>query len=420
MIHISDKALCVGCNGCVQRCPTSCISMNEDEQGFLYPKVDTSKCINCGLCEKVCPVLNQGEPREPLNVYAAINKNEEIVKNSSSGGVFYALAESVIKEGGVVFGARFDEEWQVMHDWAETIEGLKAFQGSKYVQSRIGTSYQQAEKFLKAGRKVMFTGTPCQIRGLVLFLRKDYGEQLLKVEVICHGVPSPAVWREYLKYITRPKGASAGKNTVSVSSKGMIPSIDGISFRDKRLGWEKYGFRLSTVALKGDKNSVSASKYLELFHIHNDDPYFWAFNTDLILRPACFACPSKCGKAKADITIGDFWHIKEYIPTFYKDNGVSLMLVNSTQGQRLLNELYIELYLSDYEIALKCVPSIERIARIPKYYVSFWNNFYKSGIDTLHRFYKKYRFNRLQKYVKNPIKFLIGEKNIAIIRKVLK
>ena len=137
MINIEDKKQCCGCSACVQRCPKQCIVMKEDEEGFLYPVADKDVCIDCNLCEQVCPVLRQREEREPLDVYAAFNKNEEVRMQSSSGGVFTALAESIIKEGGVVFGARFNEDWEVVHDYVETVEGLSAFRGSKYVQSRI-------------------------------------------------------------------------------------------------------------------------------------------------------------------------------------------------------------------------------------------------------------------------------------------
>lgn len=196
----------------MQICPRKCIQMQADEGGFCYPSVNVSECIECDLCEKVCPVINQMSSCEPLAVLAAKNDDDQVRMNSSSGGIFYMMAESVIKEGGVVFGARFDEDWAVVHGFAETLDEVKAFQGSKYVQSRINDSYLKVEEFLKAGRRVMFTGTPCQVAGLKLYLRKDWGNQLLLVDVVCHGVPSQAVWEEYLKEITRPEGA--GKNSV--------------------------------------------------------------------------------------------------------------------------------------------------------------------------------------------------------------
>lgn len=200
----------------------------EDNEGFLYPYVDVSSCVDCGLCEKVCPVINQGEAKQADKVYAAINPDDNIRLRSSSGGVFSMLAERIILENGVVFGARFDDNWEVIHDSCETIEGLAAFSGSKYVQSKIGNCFSRTEKYLKEGRKVLFSGTPCQIAGLHKFLRKDY-DNLLTVDVVCHGVPSPAVWRAYLKELkTRPQGV-VGKNTVlpfgGVPTKGRHTKI---------------------------------------------------------------------------------------------------------------------------------------------------------------------------------------------------
>lgn len=210
MIHITDKSKCCGCNACVQRCPKQCIAMREDEEGFLYPKVDVAVCIDCGLCEKVCPVINQNVPKEPLQVFAAKNKNEDQRLRSSSGGVFILLAENIIKQGGVVFGARFDKNWEVEHGYAETLEELEPLMRSKYVQSRIGNTYKEAEMFLKQGRKVLFVGTSCQIAGLHKFLRKEY-ENLLTVDFICHGVPSPGVWRKSSEERSR-KARSLEKN----------------------------------------------------------------------------------------------------------------------------------------------------------------------------------------------------------------
>lgn len=172
MISIASKEMCCGCAACEQRCPTSCIVMREDEEGFLYPQTDTSKCIDCGLCEKVCPVLNQGEKRKPLHVYAAKNTKTRIRLQSSSGGIFTHIAEQIIQKNGVVFGARFDENWAVEHACTETLEGLAAMRGSKYVQSRIGRTYQQAKEFLESGRPVLFSGTPLSNKRFKAFFGK--------------------------------------------------------------------------------------------------------------------------------------------------------------------------------------------------------------------------------------------------------
>ena len=271
MIEIRDKKNCCGCAACVQKCPKHCVSLKEDEEGFLYPVVNVDKCIDCGLCEKVCPVLNQDKKHEPIGVYAAKNKNDETRKNSSSGGVFTLLAENVIKRGGVVFGARFDERWEVVHDYVEDKEGISKFRGSKYVQSTIGDNYLKAEQFLKAGRKVLFSGTPCQIAGLKHFLRKDY-DNLLTVDFICHGAPSPGVFRTFLRdEMHKAARQGGGKNTVSLPCIPLVTEKDGldckdveiksINFRDKRNGWKKYGFALalSKASAVGEKNSVLLS-----------------------------------------------------------------------------------------------------------------------------------------------------------------
>lgn len=416
MIQIIKKEDCVGCNACVQRCPKQCISMHEDEQGFLYPKVDVSLCINCGICEKVCPVINQAEPKKPLTVYAARNLDPEVQKNSSSGGVFYALAKSIIEEGGVVFGAKFNNKWEVVHDYAETLEGVKAFQGSKYVQSRIGDNYAKAEKFLKDGRKVMFTGTPCQLAGLRLFLRKDYGDQLLKVDVVCHGVPSPLVWREYLRYITaRPKGAPAGKNTDFISLNG-IPALAGISFRDKKLGWEKFGFSVRAAATKGSgKNSDFPSAIRQttevkdfFFEPLDVNLFMQIFLKDLDLRPSCYDCPAKSGKSNSDLTIADFWGIRFAYPELYDFNGVSLILGLSEKGHLTLSSIpEISMTEVEYKHALNANPSIERSATVPKQYNLFWREFHSNGFANIPEIIAKIHpsfTQRLMMYLRRTLK----------------
>lgn len=332
MIQIIDKSLCCGCSACVQRCPKQCITLHEDHEGFLYPKVDTDTCIDCGLCEKVCPILNEGIPHLPLKVYAAINKDEKIRLESSSGGIFTLLAEKTINEGGVVFGARFDENWQVKLDYTESIEGIATFRGSKYVQARTGNTYKEAEDILKAGRKVLFTGTPCQIAGLKKFLRKDY-DNLLAVDFVCHGVPSPKVWRKYLSELLASKGE---KNTVSFSSNqtnisGLNTPIEGISFRDKTLGWKKYSFvlrkNLTKETADGEKNSVSFSE------MHKGNIFMRAFLADMISRPSCYKCHCKEGKSGADITIADFWGIGNISPEMDDDKGTSLIIIQTEKGK---------------------------------------------------------------------------------------
>ena len=345
MIELKNKAKCCGCTACKSICPKKCITMQEDDEGFLYPVIDKGKCVKCGICIKVCPFLKPFLPQVPIEVYAAKNKDTKIRKTSSSGGIFMALAEKVISLGGVVFGARFDNEWNVYHDYQESIEGIKSFQGSKYVQSDLRECYGQAKIFLEVGRLVLFTGTPCQIAGLKHFLRKDY-ENLLTADIICHGTPSPLVWRNYLKEIKRD--SLRGINTVSLSPihsserEGFIDdyetNIDTISFRDKRTGWKKYSFslNLTETTAKGKKNTVSLSC------IHTENTYLKGFLKNYYIRPSCHNCTARMGKSNADYTLADFWKVEKF---FQDDNiGTSLLLINSLRGKAFLphDKLYCE------------------------------------------------------------------------------
>ena len=360
MIEIIVKSSCCGCEACIQCCPKHCISMQEDKEGFLYPKVDKVACIDCGLCEKVCPVIHQNAPQEPLSSYIAINPNEGIRLKSSSGGIFTLLAESIIRDGGVVFGARFDKNWDVVHAWTDTIEGLAPFRGSKYVQSRIGNTYSEAKEFLKQGRKVLFSGTPCQIAGLKKYLHKDYAN-LLTVDFICHGVPSPGVWRRYLSELRESLRAERGDGRNSVpSSIDELPVITGISFRDKNNGWKKYGFLLRYAAFEAAQNTVSASaikEEKELLIPYTENPFMQGFLADIYLRPSCYACPSKSGKSGSDITIADAWGINQFAPDLDDDKGACYVLENTDVGRLFLQQTQIECHLVDLEKIYRYNPS---------------------------------------------------------------
>ena len=334
MIKIIRKNQCCGCSACLHICPKHSISFREDKEGFLYPQVDTSTCVDCGLCENVCPVLNQDEERMPLQVYAAKHTDDEIRMKSSSGGIFTLLAEQIIDKGGVVFGARFNENWEVVHDYTETKEGLAPFRGSKYVQSNIGNSYKQVEKFLKIGRDVMFTGTPCQVAGLKKYLRKNY-ENLLTVDFVCHGVPSPMVWRKYLKEEIARQG-DVGKNSVLTSSK-VSPVVTGVNFRDKSTGWTKFSFVLnfSKASADGEQNTVLSS-------VFTDNAYMKAFLSNLSLRPSCYACSAKAGKSGSDVTIGDFWGIENVLTEFDDDKGSSLLFINNDKVANMIDQVRVK------------------------------------------------------------------------------
>lgn len=368
MINIINKENCVGCNACAQKCPKQCIHMIEDNQGFLYPKVDLNKCINCNLCEKTCPVINSNNPIKFHTAYAANNQSEETAKQSSSGGVFSAIATEIINNGGIVFGACFDKNWNVCHDYTDNLHGLKKFQSSKYVQSNINNCFIKVEQFLKQGRKVLFSGTPCQISGLRLYLRSNY-ENLLLVEIACHGVPSPLVWRLYLNNLCKTVG---------------IDQITDISFRDKRIGWNEYGFRII--------GKDSQNTYKEFFQLKSENAYMLGFVNDLYLRPSCFKCPVKAGKSAADIIIGDFWGIQRSYPKLYQKNMYSLIIPINKKGEKYLKNITCNIAPVDPRIAIAYNTSIIKGAKWSHKVDIFWKQFKAIGTGAIPTLTKKRNF----------------------------
>lgn len=312
MINIIRKEDCCGCSACVQRCPKHCISMTEDEEGFLYPIVNMDLCNNCKICESVCPIINKYPTIEIKSSFSAINQDETIRNLSSSGGIFTLLAQIIIDKGGVVFGACWNDKWEVEHGFTETYEGLAKFRGSKYLQSRIGNNYILAEQFLKKGRFVLFSGTPCQISGLKHFLRKDY-DNLLCVDIVCHGVPSPSIWKQYL-------------DEVCDNHKSTNQSIKTINFRDKSTGWNNYSF------------SIKADGW-DYKEIAFRNPFMRGFLHDIINRPSCTKCPAKPFRSSSDITIGDFWGVESILPNLNDGKGISLVLVNNEKGIEFTKKL---------------------------------------------------------------------------------
>lgn len=335
MIEVTDKSKCCGCTACASICPKQCITMQEDEEGFLYPVINKSLCIGCNLCQKVCPILNQEDERKSLSVYAAKSRDEKMRLASSSGGVFTLLAEKIIDRGGVVFGARFNENWEVIHDCTETKEGLAAFRGSKYVQSCIGNCYSKAKQYIQDGRQVMFSGTPCQIAGLKRFLGKDY-DNLLAVDIVCHGVPSPKAWRLYLRDI--------------VSDKQWINSI---RFRAKSNSWRNFRLIIEGADSRLNTNELVNEKGYENKWIH-------AFLLNLTLRLSCHDCQSLRGKSGSDLTLGDYWGIEQFAADFDDDKGCSLVLVNTLKGEEIYSGLNCNSIVTPYKSAVLKNPSLER------------------------------------------------------------
>lgn len=418
MINITDKHNCCGCGACAQKCPKQCISLQEDNEGFLYPKVDTEICVNCGLCEKVCPVVNQNKPRKPIKVYAAINPNDEIRLNSSSGGIFTMLAERTIDEGGIVFGARFDEYWEVVHDYVETKEEIEAFRGSKYVQSSINNTYKQVEEFLKDGRKVLFSGTPCQIAGLNCFLRKDY-TNLLTVDVACHGVPSPMVWREYLKELLESPQKVINNSSIPtpLREKSLISSI---SFRDKSTGWKRYSLVIRQKSYLREYMNMSLPSEIYLHETLDKNEYMQIFLNNLCLRPSCNSCPSKQGKSCSDITIADYWKYKEYENIPDDDKGVSLVLINSQKGNNTFGKLNVLRTLSNYEDALLGNPVLENSVNRNQYIDEFWSLFRSNRFKDIPLLLRRIKRNKKLTSIKNSIVEMCPKVIISHIKKIIK
>lgn len=311
MTVYNKKAECCGCRACEQSCPTGCIHMEVDEEGFTYPVIDREKCINCGICHKICESLGiekkEDGQRTKTQAYAVKNKDFEIRKTSSSGGVFYELAREIISMGGEVFGAVFDVGFKVVHVGTNEYNMVKLMCGSKYVQSDTGKTYTEVQNLLRDGKWVLYSGTPCQIAGLKSFLKERY-EKLVCVSVICHGVPSPLVWEEYLD-IKRKE--HQGKK------------IEAIEFRNKVNGWQNFTF-----------TAVFAPDDVEQTGFRND-LYMQGFLQNLYLRPSCHECRVKAGRQDADIILGDYWGIGTYHRDFCDDMGISAVIISTKKGMQV-------------------------------------------------------------------------------------
>lgn len=319
MIDRDNLLECCGCGGCVQICPKQCLTLAENEEGFLYPTIaegGLERCIDCGLCEKICPKNHPLEKIPFKRFCIAKSASEEERLCSSSGGLFIELAKVILERGGVVFGAVFDEHWGVQMTYAETLGSARRMMGSKYVQADVGTTYKDAKTFLTNGRLVLFTGTACQIAGLHHFLGRCY-DNLITTDVLCHGAPSPGVWRRYLHDLISP---------------ATLSSIQNLSFRDKRYGWR--GYRL-TLDLQGESGAVKAI---------SDTSYVSGFGAELYLRPSCHQCKYKNGACHSDITIGDCWGVEKVMPQLDDNKGISLVALSTDKGEELLSQLPIERY----------------------------------------------------------------------------
>lgn len=320
MIKIPDN--CTGCTACASICPKGCISMSDNKEGFKYPSIDVSSCIDCDLCTKVCPAINMAKPAELSKVYVAQNSDVKTLQNSSSGGVFSAIAKHILDQKGVVYGAAMDyDNMEVRHVRIDNVENLHAIMGSKYVQSNLTGIFELVKKNLTNGIKVLFSGTPCQIAGLKNYLRKE-DDNLLTVDLICHGVPSPGIFKTYIQEVLSNKGSMSNKRL----------KITNISFRDKKNGWNGYGFSIHC-------KDIDTSETTYEFWNRYDNTFMRAFLDNLILRNSCADCPSKNFKSGADITIGDAWGLGNYLYSTTIENGYSLIIPHNSKALNILRTI---------------------------------------------------------------------------------
>lgn len=352
MIQIKDKADCCGCTACASRCPKNAITMEPDTLGFKYPKVDLDKCIDCGLCEKVCAFndnydksLNLKEPE----IYAARHKDIHEIETSRSGAAFIAISDYILENGGIVYGVGYKDHFRVAHKRATTKEERNEFKGSKYVQSDLDGIFRQVKEDLKQGNTVLFSGTPCQTAGLNSYIGKKFRENLVLVDIVCHGVPSPYIWQDYLTYLEN-----------KYKSK-----IIKVNFRDKsRIGWS--GHIESFVFANKNKVELDVFKYL--------------FGKNIMLRSSCGSCVFTNFNRPSDITIGDYWGWEKISKDFNDDNkGCSLLFINTIKGQILLNKISNNLFLLKSDKEKSVQPNLESPSVLDKKNTDFKIDFQRRG-----------------------------------------
>ncbi len=377
MISITDKAKCSGCTACFSICGKSAITMKPDVMGFMYPVVDMDKCVNCGLCEKVCAFSDNYKTPDNFDKpkpFAARQLNIQEIEKSRSGGVFAALSDWVLDEGGVVYGAGFDKSFRVLHKRADTKDGRDEFRGSKYVQSYMGDIFCQVAKDLKNGLKVLFSGTPCQTAGLLSFiaLKRINGVNLFVCDIVCHGVPGPNIWDDYLKYIEKKKKKK----------------ITGVNFRDKlRFGWRSHR---------------------ESFQLDNTYVYIpaYTFYRHIMFRHSCGECHYTNLRRTADITLADFWGWEKIDNEINKDDkGVSLILVNTLKGEKLFSEIKDKLWLISTTID-KCIqPNLQHPSTVHPLRMKFEETYSRLGFEKTMR---KYGLMGWRFYLKRELHYMNG------------
>ena len=399
IVLFEKEADCCACGACLNICPKQAISMVKNEYGYVYPHIDEDNCVKCGACKSVCAYQNKSEDNTPLNAYAAVNKDEGQKLISASGGLFAAFATKIVRDGGVVFGSTLEkigDEFVPHHIAVEKLEDIPRLQGSKYVQSATENTYKEALSYLQKGRTVLYSGTPCQIAGLKGFLKKDY-DNLILVDLICHGVPSNAFFNDYLK---------------TLQAKRKYSSIDGYSFRDKTKGWGM-NCRINATAENGRSVIYYTPARLQSYNT--------LFLDGLIYRENCYSCKYACNKRPGDITIGDYWGVTNEHPEiigkngFVEKDGISCLIANTPKGAELCAAMedYIEQVPSVYEKVAKMnkqlnapYPYNDKRDKI----LEIYKNDGYAGVEDLYRVkYRKQRivhfvFNKLPRGMRNAIK----------------
>lgn len=390
MIRITNKKDCCGCSACSSICPKCALTLVKDTEGFLYPKVDSKLCNNCGLCEKVCPIINKTlDTPKRQKAYLVQHKNKRILRESTSGGAFTAIAEYVINHGGIVFGAAFDKNFKVIHTYAENIDDLAKFRNSKYVQSDTGDTFRQVRSLLKAGRLVCYSGTPCQIEGLKRFLMKDY-ENFITVDVVCRAVPSPGVWEKYLEFINK---------------KDLVTSV---RFRDKTLGYQFSTMELKTASEKVIRGGIDTQTWLRMFF------------SGMIIRPSCTECRFRSRNRVSDITIWDCFNIYKLSKEFDEDCGTTRVLTHTDIGERILCECASQILIKEIEVQ-EAIQGVKEMTHSPSIHMrrkEFFRDFNNMEFGHL---MEKYFPNTLTIRVKGKTRLLLNKVGLdKTIKHILK